>query len=68
MARGFALSGLDLAGVDVTRTEAGRQEIAAFVDELSRRGIDAGATRFTVYALPSIQEADDAVAGPRRVA
>jgi hypothetical protein len=61
--RGFALSGLDLAAIDVTSTEAGRQEVAAFVAGLSRRGIDAGATRFTVYSLPSIKEADDAVAG-----
>ncbi len=61
--RGFALTGLDLAAVDVTGTEVGRHEATAFVNGLSRRGIDAGATRFTVYALPSIKEANDAVAG-----
>ena len=58
---GFALRGAELAGLDVTKTLAGQQELDGFLDRLRSRGDTPGA-EYTVYALPSIREADESAA------
>lgn len=68
VATGFAFRGLELAGLDVTATEAGQEEIRAFVGSLLQRGIDSGSTRFTVYTLPPVKEAEEAAAQQGTVA
>jgi hypothetical protein len=59
---GFALRGVQLAGLDVTKTMPGRQQLDAFLTRLQGRGDDAPGTEYTVYALPSIREADESAA------
>ena len=58
---GFALRGTQLAGLDVTETLAGQQELDAFLTRLRGRG-DAPGANYNVYALPSIREADESAA------
>lgn len=58
---GFALEGAQLAGLDVSHTAAGSHELAAFLGRLRGRDLDAKA-KYTVYALPSIREADESAA------
>jgi hypothetical protein len=58
---GFALRGIQLGGLDVTRTVAGKQEVAAFLTRLRARGISLS-DEYTVYSLPSIRQADESAA------
>jgi hypothetical protein len=51
---GFALTGDQLAPLDVSATPEAAQEIDAFVSRLRSRGIETNGTGWTVYALPSI--------------
>ena len=55
---GFALRGSELLGLDVTTTAVGKEELDAFLARLDDRGLNASSTGYTVYALPSIEEAD----------
>ena len=59
---GFALTGDQLAGLDISATAAAIQQLDAFLARLRGRGIELGGTPFTVYTLPSVQEAVDAAA------
>lgn len=60
---GFALQGVQLTGLDVTKTVAGTRELAAFLTRLQGRGDAAGDQEdYTVYALPSIREAEESAA------
>ena len=58
---GFALRGVQLAGLEVTGTLAGQQELDAFLTRLRGRE-DTPASNYTVYALPSIREAEESAA------
>jgi hypothetical protein len=60
---GFGFTGGQLTTLDITGTEPANREVDAFVAQLRNRGIEVGDTRFTVYSLPSVQEALDASAG-----
>jgi hypothetical protein len=57
---GYALTGDQLARLDITGSPAADRQVAAFVARLRGRGIEMEETRFTVYTLPSVQEALDA--------
>lgn len=59
---GFALRGSELLGLDVTKTLVGQQELDAFLARLGEHGQAANSTGYTVYALPSIEEVDQATA------
>lgn len=60
---GYALTGAQLAPLDITGTPPANQQVEAFLARLRGRGIDMGDTKFRVYTLPSVQEAFDAAAG-----
>jgi hypothetical protein len=60
---GFAFTGAQLARLDVTGTPAANQQVDAFLAGLRGSGIEMGDTRFTVYTLPSIEEALEAAGG-----
>lgn len=56
---GFALTGAQLAPLDITGTAQATQELEAFLARLRSRGIDTGDTTWTVYTLPWVKEALD---------
>ncbi|MGH9040446.1 MAG: hypothetical protein ACRDZ3_09460 [Acidimicrobiia bacterium] len=60
---GFALTGDQLARLDITGTLLANQQVDAFLARLRGRGIELGDSRFSVYTLPSVQEAIDAAPG-----
>ncbi|MGH8991044.1 MAG: hypothetical protein ACRDZ7_05890 [Acidimicrobiia bacterium] len=60
---GFALSATQVPGLDVTDTLAGRQEVDAFLRRLEESAPDSRSPGYTVYALPSIEEANNSAAG-----
>jgi hypothetical protein len=59
---GFALTGDQLAKLDITGTPEAVLEVEQFVARLGGRGIDQSGDTFTVYTLPPVQEAIDSAA------
>jgi len=57
---GFALTGAQLAPLDVTSTVEATRALDVFTSDLRSRGIDTAGTSWTVYTLPPVKEALDA--------
>jgi hypothetical protein len=57
---GYALTGAQLALLEVTGTPEATEHVDVFLARLRDRGIQMDDTPFTVYALPSVREALDA--------
>jgi hypothetical protein len=57
---GFALTGAQLAPLDVTGTVEASRAVDAFTSDLRSRGIETTGTSWTVYTLPPVKEALDA--------